>query len=37
MSELSLDYLLARMDARHIPRGKAVVQYMSQTPRQMIL
>lgn len=33
----SLDHLLARMDALQIPRGKAVVRYMSQTTRRMIL
>ncbi len=33
----SLDYLLARLDALKIPRGKAVIRCMNQSMRRMIL
>lgn len=33
----SLDHLLARLDALKIPRGKAVIRYMNQNMRRMIL
>ena len=33
----SLDHLLARLDALKIPRGKAVIRYMNQSMRRMIL